>query len=66
MHMYLDLTSDMALFTWSFMVVKSDVGVLNFPGIVLVCTFSCHSGVAFSCFFNPQVSHGAVVLVYAL
>ena len=32
MHMYLDLTSEMALLTWSFMVVKSDVGVLTYPG----------------------------------
>ena len=33
MHMYLDLTSEMELFKWSFMVVKSDVGVLNSPGL---------------------------------
>ena len=32
MQMYLYLMSDMALFTWSFIVVKSDVGVLNSPG----------------------------------
>ena len=32
MHMYLDLTSEMALLTWSFMVVKSDVGVLTYTG----------------------------------
>ena len=32
MHRYLDLTSDMALFTWSFMVVKYDVGVMTSSG----------------------------------
>ena len=32
MHIYLTLTSDMALFTFSFMVVKSGVGVLTYPG----------------------------------
>ena len=32
MYMYLDLMSDIALFTWSFMAVKSDVGVLTSPG----------------------------------
>ena len=32
MHMYLDLMSEMALRTCSFMVVNSDVGVLNSPG----------------------------------
>ena len=31
-HMYLDLTYDMALFIWSFTVVKSDVYVLTSPG----------------------------------
>ena len=32
MHMYLDLMSEMALFTWSLMVVKSGVGELTSPG----------------------------------
>ena len=32
MHMYLDLMSDMETFTWSFMVVNYDVGVLTSPG----------------------------------
>ena len=32
MHMYLDVTSEMALFTWSFVVVKYDVGVMTSPG----------------------------------
>ena len=32
MNMYLYLTSEMDLLTWSFMVVKSDVGILTFPG----------------------------------
>ena len=30
--MYLNLTSEMVLLTWSFMVVKSDVGVMTYPG----------------------------------
>ena len=29
--MYLDLKSDMALFTWIFLLVKYDVGVLTSP-----------------------------------
>ena len=33
MHTYLDLTSEMALFICSFMVMKSDVGVLISPGL---------------------------------
>ena len=32
MHMYLDVMSDIMLFTWIFMVVKSEVGVLTSPG----------------------------------
>ena len=32
-HMYLDLMSEMAMLTWSFMVVKSDVGVMNSTGL---------------------------------
>ena len=32
MHMYLDLMSDMALLTYSIVVVKSDVDVLTSPG----------------------------------
>ena len=32
MHMYLDLMSKMLLLTCIFMVVKSDVGVLTYPG----------------------------------
>ena len=32
MYMYLNLKSDMALLTWSFMVVKSDVVVLTSTG----------------------------------
>ena len=32
MHIYLDLMSEMALLTCSFMVVKSDAGVLTSPG----------------------------------
>ena len=32
MHMYPYLTSDMAILLWSFIVVKSDVGVLISPG----------------------------------
>ena len=31
-HTYLDLTYEMDLLTWSFMVVKSNVGVLKSPG----------------------------------
>ena len=31
-HIYLYLTSEMALFIWTFMVVKSDVGVLSSTG----------------------------------
>ena len=30
--MYLDLVSDMALLTYIFVIVKSDVGVLTSPG----------------------------------
>ena len=33
MHMYLDLTSGIELLTWSFMVNKSDIGVLTSPGL---------------------------------
>ena len=36
MHMYLDFTSEMALFIWSFIVVKSDVGVLTSPGYYII------------------------------
>ena len=32
MHMYLDVMSDIVFFTWSFMVVMSEVGVLTSPG----------------------------------
>ena len=32
MHMYRDLTSEMVLLTWIFMVVNSDVGVLTSHG----------------------------------
>ena len=49
--MYLDLISDMALLTCSFIVVKSNVGMLNSPGqsiifppvvrLVLLVSFYC-------------------------
>ena len=32
MHMYLDFISEMALLACSFIVVKSDVGVMTYPG----------------------------------
>ena len=35
MHMYLNLMYDMVLLTCSFMVVKSDVGVLTSPGLYI-------------------------------
>ena len=36
MHMYLDLMSEMALFTCSFIVVNSDVVVMNYPGYSMI------------------------------
>ena len=38
MHMYNDLMSEMALFILSFIVVKSDVGVLISPGWSMIFT----------------------------
>ena len=35
MHMYLDLTSDVELLMWSFMMDKSDVGVLTSIGLFI-------------------------------
>ena len=38
MHMYLNFIPDMELLTYSFIVVKSGVGVLNSPGKSIIFT----------------------------
>ena len=35
-HMYIDLMPDIALLTYCFIVVKSDVGVMNYPGWYII------------------------------